>query len=592
MSADKAKAPADKTKAPADKAKAPKANRLKVVLCWHMHQPDYQDRVSGEYELPWVYLHGIKDYVDMAVHLEDQPKARAVVNFAPILLEQLTDYAEQVRAFLEHGTPLRDRLLAALGGESFPAEAVVRQGLIRACLRANDKHLVNRFKPFHRLVELARSFEEHPEELIYLGDQYLADLAVWYHLAWMGESVRTRDARIRALQDKAMGYSLADRRQLLGIIGDLLAGLIPRYRRLAETGRVELSTSPYAHPIVPLLLDIGSAREAMPEMVLPELAAYPGGRERAVWQIRRGLEVFKEHFGFLPVGCWPSEGSVSEATLKLLEQEGFRWVASGQEVLHNSLSAAASGHQATLPAQWPHVPYRFNGGKLWCFFRDNGLSDLIGFSYADWHADDAVANLVHHLEQIADLGDGEKDRVVSIILDGENAWEYYPFNGCYFLTSLYKQLAEHPRLELTTFSACMQDAVKPRILSKLVAGSWVYGTFSTWIGDRDKNRGWDMLGDAKRAFDLAVAGGRLQGDELAKAEKQLAICEGSDWFWWFGDYNPGQAVGDFERLYRRQLCHLYHLIDTEPPQYLSQVISRGSDSSGPAHGGVMKHSAH
>jgi alpha-amylase/alpha-mannosidase (GH57 family) len=319
---------------------------------------------------------------------------------------------------------------------------------------------------------------------------------------------------------------------------------------------------------------------------MPQLTSYPGGEPRARWHIRRGLAVFKRYFGFQPAGCWPAEGGVSDQTLRLLEEEGVSWAASGQQVLRNSCNAAF-GHD--LPHHWAHRPYRVGKGRLTSFFRDDGLSDLIGFTYADWHADDAVNNLVQHLENIAkEIGDNP-GAIVSIIMDGENAWEYYPRNGAFFLSSLYHKLVEHPGLELTTYSAYLKQAPDDVIrLPHLVAGSWVYGTLSTWIGDKDKNRAWDMLGEAKHRFDKVVAKDRLSEKQLAAAERQLASCEGSDWFWWFGDYNPGNTVSDFERLYRHQLSHLYRLLGEEPPAYLQQVFAYGSGD--PSRGGVMRQS--
>ena len=474
--------------------------RLNVVLCWHMHQPDYRGGRNGEYQLPWVYLHGIKDYVDMAAHLEANPDARAVVNFAPILLEQIDDYARQIKAWRKHGKLIRDPLLAALAGPGFPADTASRASLIRACLRANEKHLIGRFDYFRQLTDLANGLDQDEAMARYVNDQYLADLLVWYHIAWMGESVHQNEIRVRSLIQKESGFDADDRRRLVEVIGELMSGIIGRYRQLGDEGRVELSVTPYAHPIVPLLLDIQSASEAMPDVELPNLAFYPGGEARARWHIRKAIASFEEHFGTRPQGCWPSEGAISEETIKILEEEGFRWAASGQQVLHTSLTASIDGQP--LREQWLHSPYRLHEGKLNCFFRDDGLSDLIGFTYADWHADDAVGNLIQHLETIAEANGKDPDRIVSIIMDGENAWEYYPRNGSYFLTALYERLVQHPRLELTTFSAYMARCKTPSpALSRLVAGSWVYGTFSTWIGDPDKNRGWDMLGEAKAVYD-------------------------------------------------------------------------------------------
>ncbi|MES9847256.1 MAG: glycoside hydrolase, partial [Candidatus Thiodiazotropha sp.] len=221
------------------------------------------------------------------------------------------------------------------------------------------------------------------------------------------------------------------------------------------------------------------------------------------------------------------------------------------------------------------------------FFRDDGLSDLIGFTYGEWHSDDAVGDLINHLVNIADACQDNPDAVVSIIMDGENAWEYYPYNGCYFLRAMYERLSQHPRLSLTTFSEVLdrQQQPPPR-LSKLVAGSWVYGTFTTWIGDKDKNRAWDLLGDAKKVYDRVLAQNKFSKRKLAELEKQLAICEGSDWFWWFGDYNPGETVSDFEQLFRSQLSYLFDLLGEPKPEYLSQVFAVGSGN--PSLGGVMK----
>jgi alpha-amylase/alpha-mannosidase (GH57 family) len=561
-------------------AEAADGTRLNVVLAWHMHQPQYKDLASGTYRLPWTYLHAIKDYTDMAAHIEAAPQARVVVNFAPLLLEQIADYTAQVEGFLRDGRAITDPLLAALGQPVLPASYEERLMLIKGCLRAHETRMIQRFPAYQRLADMAAWAVTHPGVMGYLRDQYLVDLLVWYHLAWLGETVRRTDISVRRLIEKEGGYTLNDRRELLDVIGGLLAGVIPRYARLADSGRVELSVTPYAHPIVPLLIDVASAREAMPQAMLP-MAAYPGGAERARWHVREGLAAFERHFGFRPAGCWPSEGGVSTAALKLLSEEGIRWAATGEAVLAHSLT-----HSEQPPTNqkesWLYRPYQAPAGDVRVFFRDDGLSDLIGFTYASWHADDAVADLIAHLVRIADACRGQPNAVVSIILDGENAWEHYPENGYYFLSALHRRLAEHPRLHMTTFSDCL--TAQPAPLPAMTGGSWVYGTFSTWIGDTDKNRGWDMLTDAKRAYDAHVE--RLAPAQRELATRQLAICEGSDWFWWFGDYNPQATVSDFERLYRLHLTNLYQVLRLAPPEYLAHVFTRGSGA--PEHGGTMR----
>lgn len=561
--------------------------RLNVVLCWHMHQPQYRDLITGSYALPWTYLHAIKDYVDMAAILEAIPKARAVVNFSPVMLEQLVDYTGQIQDYLTHQKPLRDGLLAALADTPQSLGTQEYAALVHACLRVNKERLINRFPPYLRLADLATRFSQEPEMMFYLSEQFLADILVWYHLAWIGETVRG-DQRIKQLTGKGQGFNRDDRRLLVEVIGELVGSVIKRYRALSDSGQVELSMTPSAHPILPLLISLDCAHDAMPGADLPLLSCYPGGEERARWHIREGKHMFKQYFGVEPQGCWPSEGGISADALKLLGESDFRWAASGEKVLHNSL-IKSNQMDGVAHTQWLYQPYQVKGSDIECFFRDDGLSDLIGFTYSTWHGDDAVNNLVHHLENIAGACADKANHVVSIILDGENAWEYYPDNAFHFLTSLYKKLSDHKGLELTTFGDYLtktQTSRPPAVLKEMVAGSWVYGTFSTWVGDPAKNRGWDMLCDAKRAFDTAVSAG-LQGEQLHAAETQLAVCEGSDWFWWFGDYNPTEIVSDFEKLFRLHLSNLYRLIGQPVPDYLSLVLSRGSE--GPSlHTGTMR----
>ncbi|MEW5757394.1 MAG: glycoside hydrolase family 57 protein [Pseudomonadota bacterium] len=559
--------------------------RLKVVLCWHMHQPEYRDLTSGDYQLPWTYLHAIKDYVDMVEHLESVPKARAVVNFVPILLEQIDDYARQVSGHLNQTGTIKDPLLRLLDAPVMPADIHLRKRAIKECLRVNRATVVNRFEAYRKLAEIADWMNGQAYAMHYISDQFLVDMVVWYHLAWLGEYVRRKDARVKRLIEKGQGFTVHDRHELMQVIGELLAGLLARYRALHKRGQIELSMTPYAHPIAPLLLSLDSTREAMPDVQLPLLEKYPGGEERLRRHIEHGRKVFEQYFGFSPAGCWPAEGAVSTQALQVFDEAGFKWVATGASVLRHTLHKGSIDFDAQM-CKGPHQAYRIQGQKVNCFFRDDGLSDLIGFSYSNWHADDAVANLAHHLENIAHACKDHPGTVVSVILDGENAWEYYPENAYYFLSALYRRLAEHPLLELTTFSDCIEQGLLVSELNGLVAGSWVYGTFSTWIGDPDKNRGWDMLGDAKRCYDKVIATGKLSPERRALAEQQLFVCEGSDWFWWFGDYNPADSVSDFERMFRMHLAHLYELLGVEPPEYLTHSFTHGGGA--PAMGGAMR----
>jgi alpha-amylase/alpha-mannosidase (GH57 family) len=557
--------------------------RLPVVLLWHMHQPQYRDALTGEYVLPWTYLHAIKDYTDMAAHLEAIPTARAVVNFTPVLIEQLEEIARRTTAHLETGSALPDPVLALLGPDPVSRDPVERLELMRACLRAQRKQMIERFGPYLELATIAETLAT-PERIAYASNQLIHDLAVWYHLAWLGETVRRADPVATALTTQGRGFTQAQRRQLLTLVAEQVSSVVPRYRRLAERGQCELSVTPYGHPIVPLLLDFQAAREAVPSMPLPQHTSYTGGAERATWHVEEALRVFMRAFGVRPAGCWPSEGAISRRTLELLDRSGFKWAASSTNVLRGSLSLTNAAAPSDPLAY--NRPYQLPGTSMSVFFRDDALSDLIGFTYATWHGDDAANHLVNEVAQLAHRYADSPGHAVVIALDGENAWEHYPFNGYYFLRALYASLAAHPLLDLTTLSDCLARGIKPVPLPDVMAGSWVHGTLATWMGDPEKNRAWDLLCDAKLAFDRVMRVGTIDSERKAAAGRQLALCESSDWFWWFGDYNPQDAVTQFDRLYRRQLVNLYRLLDLAPPETLSQPISVGRGA--PEHGGVMR----
>jgi alpha-amylase/alpha-mannosidase (GH57 family) len=564
---------------------------MKVVFCWHMHQPDYRNIMTGEYYFPWTYLHALKDYVDMVAHLEAQPKARAVFNFAPILLEQLDDYAQQIKNYFAKKETIKDAVLASLVSTQLPVIGSVEYiDLAKKYLRANRQRMIERFPIYKELADTVETLTHKPWFAQYLNEQFLIDLGFWYHLSWLAETLRRTDHRVQAWQNKGRGFSLEDRIGLLKLIGEQISSIGPRYKALYDKGQIELCMSPYAHPIVPLLLDINSTRQAWPDVTLPNSTHYAGGEVRAKWHLDHGIKTFEHYFGHKPRGCWPSEGSLSDDTLKLLHKAGFDWTATGDSVLHHSLKHAENkivSDDLTERKACLHRSYNFADSKINCFFRSDNLSDLIGFKYAPWHSEDAVGDLINNMLQIVNQCDNPKNSVISVIMDGENAWEYYPENAYYFLEQLYQRIGEHPQLELTTYSEFL-DQQKPEQINMphIVAGSWVYGTFSTWIGDKDKNRGWDMLCEAKLAADHAIATHKFSKTELAQIEKQLALCEGSDWFWWFGDYNPAQSVSDFEYLYRQHLKNLYHLIKTPEPSYLNTVVSVGGGS--PETGGVMR----
>ncbi len=545
--------------------------RLTLVLLWHMHQPEYRDYASGEFRLPWVYLHALKDYSDMAWHLENHPGVHAVVNFTPVLLDQLEDYADQFAS-----GKLRDpllRLLARPAGE--PVADEERALILERCFPPEHADMAQPFAGYESLRVLYKALRarEHGSHH-HLSDQYFYDLLVWHHLRWTGETVRRAAPIVTRLMAIGTRFSYADRKALLELVGEVVRGVLSRYARLAASGQVEISTTPHHHPLAPLLISFDTAREAMPGVALPASPGYPGGYGRVRAQLESAIAAHSSRFGARPAGVWPAEGAISKAFLELVAASGCTWSASSAQVLRNSLQGASH-----------YRAYRFDtgAGPLTLFFRDERLSDLIGFEYQKWNSHDAAANLVAELEAIA-AAPGNGAPVVSVMLDGENCWEHYAYNGYYFLTALYKALESHPRIRTATCRAVLADApAPPAMLERIVAGSWVHGNFSTWIGSPDKNHAWDLLCSAKQTFDVVAASGRLGAEALAAARRQLGACEASDAFWWLGSANFAAIVRDFDKLFRAELAQLYRLLELPVPEALSQAIggaARGRTGEG------------
>ncbi len=560
--------------------------KLYLNLYWHMHQPDYRDVTTNEYVLPWTYLHAIKDYSDMAYHLEANPKARVSFNFVPILLDQLEDYSQQFKK-----KDIRDPLLALLIEKDL--ENITHEQcrlIVQSCFKSHHEKMLSPFPHYQRLLHLYQLVEPMmaDDEFHYLSAQYKADLLVWYHLAWTGESLRQNNSVVKSLLHKGVLFTMKDRKQLFKVIGETISDLIPRYKALMKRKQIEISSTPHYHPILPLLLDFKSTLDAMPYAPLPKNKHYPDGKTRAVAHVVSAKAAHQRFFGVTPRGMWPAEGAVSKDALILLAENGVKWAATGQGVLANSL--AKSQLDVSDKNNYLYQPYKISNGKddLLCFFRDDQLSDKIGFEYSKMHSTEAVHDFVKSLEAIHEANQTDSAKVVSVILDGENAWEYYPYNGYYFLKELYEALAQHPTIVMTTPTDIVEicqskknetSKINTPVLPQVAAGSWVYGTFSTWVGSTDKNLAWDLLCEAKKAYDRVIANKSLNAEQLKACERQLAICEGSDWFWWFGDYNASDSVASFDKLYRRNLINLYQLLKVPVPSILNKAISKGGGNA-------------
>ncbi len=548
---------------------------LDVVIIWHMHQPYYKDPLKNVYALPWTYLHGIKDYFDMPAIVEDTPGAKAVFNLVPSLIEQLLEYASgsAVDPFLEKG-------------KAAPSELSQddRVFLLENFFSANRQNMI---EPSRRYLELLYMAGEgkpgRAAELAkYFSDQDLLDLQVWFFLAWTGEAARRRYPAFAALVAKGENFTAADKELLFATQLELLQAIIPLYRRLHIEGRIELSVTPYYHPILPLLCDSNTARTAMPRVNLPTAGFRHSEDARA--QIRRGINYFREIFGFTPAGMWPSEGSVSDETLTIIAESGIRWIATDEEILEKSMDGGLGAGKERLYRPWN---YSCSKGEIGAFFRYHQLSDLIGFTYSQWEAERAVADLCGRLNAIRSRLGGV-GRVVPIILDGENAWEYYPDNAYNFLQGMYRGISGSGTLRLATCSEVLKKSRFEGRLHTIFPGSWINGNYGIWIGHPEENLAWDLISQARETAVSAnhlVAAALLSGEPSADATaeticRSLYAAEGSDWFWWYGDDHFSPHSDRFDRLFRQHLLNIYRLLGQGPPRQLLEPIKEKKNPAG------------
>jgi alpha-amylase/alpha-mannosidase (GH57 family) len=519
-----------------------------------MHQPYYRNPVGGEYLMPWTFLHAAKDYYDMLA-LAVGAEARVTFNLVPSLLDQLEDY----------GNPeVRDTFLDPVRADPADLDADTRADLIPRLFFA---HLGNQITPLPRYLELHEKAHRRSGPVGEgLSAQELQDLEVLFLLAWTGEVVRAEEGTVQGLLRKGRGYTQAEKRALLAALHRLAGRTVAAFRDAQEQGAVEISTTPYYHPILPLLLDVQSARAALPQITLPVIQR--GFGDDAAFQVRSAVERYQAVFGRPPAGFWPSEGSVSAATLELLAQTGLTWAATDEDILAGSLGRTLEG-VARAELYRPHAYRAADGRELSVFFRDKVLADLIGFSYASWEAPLAVRDFVGRLGALAH--GPARDGTISVILDGENAWEFYAHNAAPFLRLLYQEIAAHPDLRFATFSE-RRGGGKP--LPRVHPGSWIYGSFSTWVGHPEKNRAWELL-ERTRCRLVEVEQG-LPPEQRDAAWGEIHIAEGSDWFWWLGDDHYSPVAGEFDQLFRLHLMNVYRLAGLEPPAELHTPIKGGA----------------
>jgi alpha-amylase/alpha-mannosidase (GH57 family) len=536
-----------------------------------MHQPFYKDMVTGEYRLPWVRLHALKDYFGMVKLLDEFPEVHQNFNLVPSLVAQIQDYVSG---------KAHDPFFDLVSKPAKELTAADRRFALQYLFQANPVNMIGRYPRYRELWEKYRSTSARPEgpESYFVARDY-ADLQVLSQLAWFDEFFLT-EPDIAALVQKGEDFTREDQQFVAAKEGEILAKVLPAYAEAVQRGGIELSATPFYHPILPLLCDTNVGAESSPGLPLPTRRfRHP---DDASLQIKRALDSHQTLFGVRPKGLWPSEGSVSDEALKLACRQGVEWMATDEGVLGRSLDfnfARHNGDHLTAEgAERLYNIYRYEEDetRMHMVFRDHRLSDLIGFVYSGMPAQDAANHLIKNIKDSAQpLLDRGKNAVVSIILDGENAWEYYPQSGREFLRRFYDALQRDEQIEPVTISEAIARHGESDFgqLHNLVPGSWIDANFNVWIGAPEDNHAWDLLAEARDYYDRHA--NRVSEAQRKIAWEELLIAEGSDWNWWYGPEHHSANDRDFDELYRRHLSNVYHALEGIPPEELNTPIMSG-----------------
>ena len=529
--------------------------RIYLCFLWHMHQPFYKDLVSGEYKLPWTRMHALKDYYGMVHLLEEFPSVRQTFNLVPSMMAQVEEYAsgEAIDPFLNMVLKPAEELTEA-----------ERTFLLRHSFYSDPQRLIYRYPRYGELFDAAQR-EKATRSRSLFGPQEFRDLQMWSQLAWFDEEFQANDPEVRAWIRRGRNFTLEDQRRMGEKQREIIAMVLPAYRKLAASGQIEISTTPYYHPILPLICDSNIAVVAHAGVPLPPRFQYP---QDARLQLAMARGYCQQHFGVAPVGLWPSEGSVSDEVFAIAAELGYEWAATDSGVLNRTLSRAVPVEGLYRPYRWQQQHHR-----LGVIFRDHFMSDLIGFVYSKMDASAAADDFLRRIrENASGIVHAGRDALVPIILDGENAWEYYYLNGRPFLRELYRKISEDGRFSAVTVSEALRQ-LAPETIDHIFPASWINANFDVWIGADEDNQAWRQLLRARQTYDTA---GNVAEDKRKLALEELLIAEGSDWCWWYGPEHDSANRPEFDQLYRSHLANVYRFLNLMPPEELSRPILRTS----------------
>ncbi len=517
--------------------------KLSLNFLWHMHQPYYKDDLKEQILMPWVFLHAIKDYYDMLWYLQKYPKIKATFNFVPSLLLQLKEY---------ENPNVNDKFLQTIKKEVASLDKDQKEYLLEYLFLSNKKNMIN---PLPRYRELFLKKDKN------FSDSQFLDLEVLFLLSWCGNYLRQNSKVVKTLLNKGSNFTQKDKITLLDSLSKFIKQIIPYYKSLMQQKQIDISTTPFNHPISPLLFDMQNAKLANSQTKLPKYQR--SLKDDAILQLDSAIEYYDEVFSNRPKGFWPAEGAISYEFLQELANRDILWVGTDEDILYKS------GHFEKSDI-YKNNFLKFKDKKIALFFRDKTLSDLIGFTYSGWDEDSAVNDFIRRLKTIHDNNLDTKC-VVSVILDGENAWEHYKDNAIHFFDKLYTKLQECDWIEYRLFDEVLKDQdIASNTLLDIKSGSWINANFDIWVGHKEKNLAWDLIYKTKDDFEKVK--NSLDNSTLKKIENEFLIAQSSDWFWWYGDDHHTDLALSFDGLFRAHLINIYTLMDKRVPIELHKAI--------------------
>lgn len=532
-------------------------SKIYLAFLWHFHQPYYHDTLTGELLMPWVRLHGIKDYSGFLHLLDEFPHLKMNFNFVPCLLKQIELYTSDTAA--DHSLWISRKSVNELTESD---KRYILSGFFMC-------HLANMISPQPRYNELYQKVYQRNKTMDELIKDFSAqdflDLVVLSNLVWFHPFHMEKDEQLNGLKKKGRNYTEDDRSLILAKQIEILKTIIPGYRARQETGQVEITTTPFYHPILPLLCNMESAREAMPGVVLPEMDVRELADD-ARWQVYSAISAYENWFGKKPAGLWPAEGSVSPDILPLLKEASIKWFATDEEILAQTLKTGfpRDNYGHLINPQTLHQPYRVGDG-LNAVFRDQYLSNLVSFQYQHWKPVEAAQNLIHRIKEAAHRNQN-KEPFIAVILDGENPWEYYPDNGIEFLREAFRLLSDDKEIETVRINDYLEVHPPAESLSTIYSGSWINHNFAIWAGDEEDRIGWNYLARVRRLL-------KSHPDNAALWEN-IYIAEGSDWFWWLGPEHSSLQIEEFDAIFRKHLMNVYTRLGEESPPALLKSIKQ------------------